>query len=153
MMKASDVVTVDGSVLRRKPVLGDMHWDGKAWQRWSGRRWTKAAYSVHPERLANAAPFHHEPAIDEDRRHRALSLAVEDQVSTNGATVILDGPSGVVLAYRPRVAHLFHALMTLVTGGLWGVVWLAVALGRREDRVRFEVDHWGNVWARSVASA
>lgn len=96
MMKASDVVTVDGSVLRRKPVLGDMHWDGKAWQRWSGRRWTKAAYSVHPE---------------------------------------------------------FHALMTLVTGGLWGVVWLAVALGRREDRVRFEVDHWGNVWARSVASA
>lgn len=82
-----------------------------------------------------------------------MSLVVEDQVTAKGATVILDGPGGVVLAYRRPVAHFFHAFMTVVTAGLWAVVWLAVTLGRREERVRFEVDPWGNVWARSVASA
>jgi hypothetical protein len=82
-----------------------------------------------------------------------LSLAVEDQVAANAATVIHDGPSGVVLAYRRPVSHVFHAVMTLLTGGLWAVVWLALALGRREDRVRLEADQWGNVWAQPVAAA
>jgi hypothetical protein len=84
---------------------------------------------------------------------RALSLAVEDQVTTSGATLVLDGPHGVVLAYRRPVAHVFHALMTLITAGLWAVVWLAIALGRREDRVRLEVDAWGNIWPRPIAGA
>ena len=82
-----------------------------------------------------------------------MALGVEDQVTTNRATVVFDGPSGVVLAYRRPISHLFHAAMTLVTGGLWSVVWLALALGRREDRVRLEADRWGNVWARPVAGA
>ena len=82
-----------------------------------------------------------------------MSLAVEDQVAASAATVILRGPSGAVLAYRRPVPHAFHGVMTLVTGGLWAVVWLALALGKREDRVRLEADEWGNVWARPVAAA
>ena len=90
--------------------------------------------------------------MDGERRGRALSEAVEDQVVTNGATVVLDGPGGVVLAYRRPVAHGLHAVLTLVTG-VWAVVWVGIALGRSEDRIRLEVDPWGNVWARRVASA
>ena len=107
-----------------------MRWDGKLWRRWSGRRWARAAYSLHPERLTNPAPFYQEAPIEESRRHRALALAVEDQVATNAATVILDGPSGVALAYRRPIAHLAHAIATLLTGGLWAAVWIAVALGK-----------------------
>ncbi len=36
---------------------------------------------------------------------------------------MLDGPTGAVLGHRRRVAHLFHAIMTVITGGLWAVVW------------------------------
>ena len=152
-MRVQDVVDAGGTAVRRRPVPGDMRYDGKRWRRWSGRRWNQAVYSVHPQRLLDPVPIHHEPTLDEDRRRRVLSLAVEDQVATNGATMVLDGPHGVVLAYRRAVSHGFHAVMTLLTAGLWAVVWLAIALGRGEDRVRLEVDDWGNVWVRSVAPA
>ena len=48
--------------------------------------------------------------------------------------------------YQRRVTHLGHFILTLLTGGLWGFVWLAVILSRGEDRVRYEVDPWGNIW-------
>ena len=59
----------------------------------------------------------------------------------------------MVLAYRRPVAHLAHALMTLITGGLWALVWILAATRNREDRVRFEADTWGNVWAVPVIGA
>lgn len=153
MAKVRDVVDGRGEVVRRRPVVGDMRWDGKVWRRWNGQRWARAAYSLDAERLGSSAPLHDEPSVDDERRQRALELAVEDQVTTNGASVVLDGPGGVVLGYRPRVSHLFHALMTLLTAGLWALVWVAVALARREDRLLLEVDRWGNVWAQPVVSA
>lgn len=152
MPKAQSVVDGDGNVVLRKPVVGDLRWDGKQWRRWSGRRWAQAVYSLWPERLAEPAPFFREAPVDEERRQRVLALAVEDQVDTNAGTVVLDGPSGVVVGYRRPVSHLLHAVLTVLTGGLWGFIWLAVALGRREDRIRLEADRWGNVWARPLAS-
>jgi len=153
MVRAQEIVEANGMVVRRKPVVGDMHWDGSVWRRWSGRRWAHAAYSLHPDRLEVSSRFDPLAKIDAASRRRALALAVEDQVATNSATVVFDGPNGVVLAYRRPVSHVFHAVMTIITGGLWVVVWLALALGRREDRVRLEADGWGNVWARPVAGA
>jgi hypothetical protein len=153
MPRVQEIVSADGTHVRRKPIAGDLRWDGTSWQRWSGRQWTRAAYALHPELLTYPGPFQQQPPVPERRRHRALSLAVEDHVAANAATVILDGPSGVVLAYRRPVSHFFHAVMTLLTGGLWAVVGLAFALGKREDRVRLEADAWGNVWARPVAAA
>jgi hypothetical protein len=43
-----------------------------------------------------------------------------------------------------------HLFLTLLTGGLWAVVWIAVTLGRGEDRVLLDADAWGNIWARRV---
>lgn len=108
---------------------------------------------MRPERLKDPTPLHQDADIDVVRRERALALAVEDQVTDNGATVVLDSPRGAVLSYRPRVAHLFHAVATLLTAGLWAVVWILVTLSSRDRRVRFEADRWGNVWARSVTNA
>jgi hypothetical protein len=153
MARAQNIIRPDGTVVRRKPVVGDMRWDGGRWTRWSGRRWARAAYSLRPERLRAATRLDQEHEVDEHKRQRVLALAVEDQVARNAASVVLDGPNGVVLSYRRRVSHLMHALLTVLTGGLWAVVWLAMALGRGEDRVRLEVDPWGNVWARPVAGA
>ncbi len=122
MARTQEVVEANGSVVRRKPLVGDMRWDGKAWQRWSGRRWAHAPYSLHPARLKVATPFDRLSAIDDASRDRALALAVEKEVTANSASVVFDGPNGVVLAYRPRVAHLFHAFMSLITGGFWAVI-------------------------------
>ena len=153
MVRVQEVVAPGGAVVRRKPRHGDYCWDGEVWRRWSGRRWARAAYSLHPEQLSSSTRIDEHPAIDFERGQRALARAVEDQVASNGANVVYDGPSGVILGYQRPVSHVFHAVMTVVTAGLWGVVWLALALRRREDRVRFDIDAWGNVWATPVAPA
>ena len=58
-----------------------------------------------------------------------------------------------MLGYRQPISHRFHAVLTLLTAGAWAIVWLAMNLGRREDRLLLEVDPWGNVWAKRVRSA
>lgn len=87
------------------------------------------------------------------RRKRALSMTIEDQVLTNAGTVVHDGPHGVVVGYRTKIHHGLHFVLTLLTGGLWAVVWLVDVLVKKQDRVLFEADPWGHVWARRVASA
>jgi hypothetical protein len=153
MAKVQEVIRPDGATVTARPVAGDMRWDGKAWRRWSGRRWEVAAYSLHRDWLRTRTPLVDRPPLGDGSQVKALALAVEHEVSENGAAVVLDGPRGVVLGYRRHVSHVFHAVMTLLTGGLWAVVWLAAALGRRENRVRLEADPWGNVWSTPVASA
>lgn len=37
----------------------------------------------------------------------------------------------VVVQRDRHIAHGFHLLMTLLTGGLWGFVWLAIVICRR----------------------
>jgi hypothetical protein len=153
MVRAQEVVEASGTVVRRKPLPGDYRWDGSVWHRWTGRRWARAAYSLDPGRLRVPTRLDEDPGLGRERLDRALARAVEDQVAVNGATVVHQGPSGVVLGYRRREAHLLHGVMTVLTAGLWGVVWIAIVLSRREDRVRLEIDPWGNVWARVVTSA
>jgi len=148
-----EVVAPSGEMVRRKPRYGDHCWDGEVWRRWSGRHWARARYSLHPEQLFSSTRIDDHPTIDPKRGRHALARAVGDQVASNDAIVVYDGPSGVVLAYQHPVSHLFHAVMTVITAGLWGVVWFVVALRQREDRVRFDIDPWGNVWATPVPAA
>lgn len=151
MVRTLEIVRPDGEIVRRKPIVGDMQWDGTRWRRWSGRSWASAAYSFNADLLLERARLDTRPPISEEKQQRALELAVEDQVATNAATVVFSGSQGVVLGYRKRVSHVFHALMTLFTAGVWALIWLAIILSSRERRVRLEVDRWGNVWARPVA--
>lgn len=72
------------------------------------------------------------------------------EVSERAATVVYDGPSGVVLGRRRPVSHVAHLIMTVLTAGLWIFIWILMTLIRREDRFMLEVDPWGNVWARPV---
>jgi hypothetical protein len=124
-----------------------MKWDGTRWRRWTGRRWASAAYALRPERLLRPEPLGQGEQIPAAQRDRILSLAVEDQVLTNGAAIVFQGRHGVVLGYRRQVSHGMHAILTLLTGGLWAIVWYIVASSRTEDRLHLDADAWGNVWA------
>ena len=151
MTRATDLLDARDAVRSAKRA-GDLRWDGHVWLRWTGRRWARALYSLDPDRLHHPAPFADGDVVEPSRRAKALDLAVEDQVVTQAATVVHVGPSGTVLGYRRRPSHAGHALMTLVTGGLWAPVWLIAATRPHEDRVRLEADRWGNVWGTHVAS-
>lgn len=153
MAKLQEVVLPDGATVHRKPVAGDLQWNGQVWRRWSGRKWTRAVYACDPARLEDPTLLSRDPAVSPERQRRALELAVEDQVTHNGASVVFDGPHGVVLSYRRPVSHGMHAGLTVVTAGLWALVWVVAAVSRREDRVRLEVDRWGAVWGTPGQSA
>jgi hypothetical protein len=130
-MRGVAAISERGMTVYRKPVLGDMCWNGERWQRWSVRRWAIAADSLHQSRLLDPTPFGSSDEVDDAKRQRARASAVEHQVATNGAYVLYDGLSGVqlVIAARSRIA---------------------MTLGRGEDRVLLDADACGNVWARRV---
>lgn len=153
MRKVQDVLDVTGSPRRRKPETGDTRWDGEAWLRWDGRRWGPAAYAVHPALLRRPHGYRDAPELAGERRTHALEQVVADQVTSYGATIVHTTPTYVVLGYRRRVSHVMHAVLTVLTGGLWAIVWIAATLGGRDDRVRYEVDRWGNVWGQEVSPA
>jgi hypothetical protein len=125
--------------------IGTYRWHRGRWRRWSGRRWAKACYSPFPERLERHRDWASYPALSDLKRERLLGIAVDIEVLA-GATVVHRSGAGVVLGQPARVNHGGHFLLTLLTGGLWGFVWIATCLTRRELRFRLEVDPWGNIW-------
>ena len=144
-MSATDLHTARD--VRRGRTVGDLRWHKQRWERWSGRRWAGAAYSLQRGLLTRPEPPETWPVLDRDRRDRGLALAVENQVSQNRADVLYEGPHGVVLGYRTHVSHLLHAVLTVLTGGLWLLVWIGIIAGSREQRILLSIDAWGHVWA------
>lgn len=49
------------------------------------------------------------------------------------------------LAKGHRPNHILHLILTLLTLGIWGIVWIIVTLTNRERRRVFTVDEFGNV--------
>lgn len=132
------------------PRVGDLRWSEATWrrgvwQRWSGTRWTKATYAAFPERLHDRRLLSSYDELPAAKQQRLLQIAVDLEV-LDGADVVLQGPDGVVLSRRRKVSHVLHGVLTLMSGGVWGFVWVAMCLARKEDRVRLEVDRWGAIW-------
>lgn len=128
-------------------VVGDVRWNGRAqrWTRWSGRDWSRATHSADPGALVAPDAFERRAPIDEQRRRRVLDQAIDDAL-LDGATVIHREEYRVTLGYRRAVSHVLHAVLTLLTAGAWGLVWLIMAIARKDDRVKLTVDRWGHVW-------
>ena len=52
----------------------------------------------------------------------------------------------LVRGHRP--SHLLHLILSIITLGLWLVVWVLVSLGSGEKRTMLSVDEYGNITAR-----
>ena len=42
-----------------------------------------------------------------------------------------------------KVNHVLHLILTLVTVGLWVIIWLVLALSGGEKREIVKIDEWG----------
>jgi hypothetical protein len=80
--------------------------------------------------------------LDALTRDLARVAHVDDELERAIATEVASGwrtdwrGRGEAILSRPRhVSHVFHAVATLLTGGLWAIVWIAVAVNRKYDRV------------------
>ena len=53
-----------------------------------------------------------------------------------------DDRMAVILQGRP-VNHILHLILTIVTLGIWGLVWLALVIFRGQKRQMITVDEYG----------
>ena len=133
------------------PELGELQWQAKRgeWRRWSGKAWVPALYSRDAAALKRVDAFS-QPKVDSARREKLLMQAVSAE-TLRGGTPLLHDRFAVVMAYKRPIQHWFYLLLTLLTAGLGAILWIIAVLTQREDRVRMDVDEWGNVWANDVA--
>jgi hypothetical protein len=86
-----------------------------------------------------------------EERKEALARIITAQV-VDGARVESQSEYQVVLARGHRLNNFMHLILTIVTFGLWGIVWLLLGLfGGEKRRVAF-IDEWGNSSIQSEAA-
>ncbi len=78
-----------------------------------------------------------------DERKEALARMITAQVA-NGKRVESQSDYQAVLVHGHRLNNTLHLILTIVTFGLWGIVWLLVAIFGGEKREVASVDEWGN---------
>lgn len=78
----------------------------------------------------------------EDRKE-ALGRAVHSQVA-QGGRVESQGDFQAIIVKGHRPNHVLHLILTLVSLGIWGIVWLALVVFGGEKRMSVSVDEWGN---------
>ena len=113
----------------------------------TGKAWLQPPYSLRPERLRRSNPLTEDAPVTQTLRGRLLDQVLEDQVFL-GATIRHQTSDRLVLSRRRPVSHGTHAVLTVLTAGAWGLIWLIMAVARKDDVVAYDVDAWGHVWLR-----
>jgi hypothetical protein len=85
-----------------------------------------------------------EPAPLEQRR-QMVANAVQAEIFRGGVVQSQADTQAVVL-HGKQTNHILHLLLTLVTCGLWAIVWLILALTNKMSRVIITVDERGQLF-------
>lgn len=82
--------------------------------------------------------------VDDDRRRELLDAAVVRAVA-KGARVEWQSGSRAVVVFGGRVNNLVHAVIAVLTAGIWLIGWIIIMVRNRERRVVLEVDRFGEL--------
>jgi len=84
--------------------------------------------------------------VSADERKSRLSLAVRQEVAAGGR-VESQADFAAIVRYDKRVNHVLHLILTLVTAGLWVIVWIILAIVAASGRkaISLTVDDYGQV--------
>lgn len=116
---------------------------------WDGSSWTD--YRSAPEVPAGAATqavttpgqFRTTPVSEDERRN---ILAQQIQMSAvRGLRIESQDRYQAILVEGQPVNHVLHAILTLATCLLWGIVWAVLAVTGGEKRHLISIDEYGNV--------
>jgi hypothetical protein len=93
--------------------------------------------------MTSSSPL--ETVTQEERKSR-LSLAVRQEVAAGGRVESQTEYTAIVRHGKP-VNHILHLILTLVTAGLWAIVWVIVSIVAASGRkaISLTVDEYGQV--------
>jgi hypothetical protein len=79
-----------------------------------------------------------------EQRRSVLASNIAQQVR-KGWSVESQTDYQATLAKGHRPNHVLHLILTVLTIGIWGIVWIIVSLTSRVKRQTITVDEFGNV--------
>lgn len=130
------------------------YWDGSTWtDHRSAPEGQAQAGAAPPPPQAGATPgqFRTTPVSDDERRN---VLAQQIQASAvRGLRVESQDRYQAILIEGQPVNHVLHAILTLGTCGIWGIVWAVLAATGGEKRHLISVDEYGNVVHQQLGKA
>jgi hypothetical protein len=96
-----------------------------------------------PDQEVEPAPQQPEPGSD-DLRKANLAQALTRAIR-GGWRVESQTDYNVTLVMGKKPNHILHLLLTLITAGLWLIVWIILGITKREHRRLLVVDEYGTV--------
>lgn len=112
------------------------YWDGSTWT--DQTKATEASISTTKR------------STDE---RKALLAQQLQSAAARGMRVESQSDFQAVMVEGQPVNHVLHAIITLVSCGLWGIVWIILALTGGEKRAMVVVDEFGNVQFQKLGKA
>jgi hypothetical protein len=102
--------------------------------------------------LAGASPSQSAAATRKtvDERKESLSRAVASQLGLGQRRIETQGDFNAVIVVGQPVNHVLHAIITIFSCGLWGIVWLVLALSGGEKREMITVDEFGHTMVQQL---
>ena len=86
---------------------------------------------------------------DDRRRIKILETNVMDAVA-KGWGIESQGQYHAVIVQGERVNHLLHLILSIITVGLWIIVWLILVISGGQERMMIYVDEQGEVSVTEV---
>lgn len=80
-----------------------------------------------------------------DRRKAALAQAISQEVASNKWRVESQSDFQAILAKGQSTAHVLHLILTVVSAGIWAIVWIIRAIVNRRQTLILTVDDYGHV--------
>ncbi|MHB1323521.1 MAG: hypothetical protein ACYCXZ_04140 [Coriobacteriia bacterium] len=87
--------------------------------------------------------------VSREKRKELLAQAIQSEVVSGGRIQSQSEFSAVMVVGKP-VNHLLHAIVTLFSVGVWGIVWIVLAITGGEKRTMVSVDEFGNILKQKV---
>jgi hypothetical protein len=82
--------------------------------------------------------------MEAEARRATLAQAIANQVR-QGSRVEAQSEFQAVLVDGKPINHVLHLILTLVTCGIWAIVWIALVGMGGEKRYSLQVDNYGNI--------
>jgi len=128
---------------------------------WDGSSWTNHRSAPEGEAQGGAAPpppaigppgqFSTTP-VDDDARRNILAQQIQASAVRGLRVESQDRYQAILIEGQP-VNHVLHAILTLASCGLWGIVWAVLAATGGEKRHLISVDEYGNVVHQQLGKA
>lgn len=112
------------------------YWDGSAWT----HQIKEGLTEVNTTRRSG------------DERKAILARQLQSAIA-RGLRIESQSDYQAVLVEGKPVNHVLHAIITIFSCGLWGIVWIIMAVTGGEKREMIVVDEFGNVQLQKLGKA